>query len=289
MRCSGPPCHLGPYCWRDNIGNKHYKLKTHHLRNLIKYVEQGYTLRAHDDVPDEIREQLYAKEAHYIERQRKQGASQAGFPPINITNVMPAQSPQGFTPCSVPATPESTGSLPCDHSVQLEIAGLRDMAVKRYSDRQCSQVGDEALKMEYRKACDLNLSDGLDLEQVYKDQDAGFYIELARDLTWGLPPKDSSALRNLCVVWQERQESWQGRDIPTFLRDHQEGGRRQLAQEMKRWKDLLVRLRQRYLVEHRGSARMVFGEGVGIDGQNLGREVEDGEGGFVSTVSHFTA
>jgi hypothetical protein len=51
------------------------------------------------------------------------------------------------------------------------------MAVKRYSDWQCSQVGDEALKIEYRKACDLTLADGLDLEQVYKDQDAGFYIE----------------------------------------------------------------------------------------------------------------
>jgi hypothetical protein len=31
--------------------------------------------------------------------------------------------------------------------------------------------------MEYRKACDLTLGDGLDLEQVYRDQDAGFYIE----------------------------------------------------------------------------------------------------------------
>ena len=66
MRCPGPPCQLGPYCWRDTIGNKHYKLKTHHLRNLIKYVEQGYRLRAHDDVPDEIREQLYAEEAQYM-------------------------------------------------------------------------------------------------------------------------------------------------------------------------------------------------------------------------------
>jgi hypothetical protein len=31
--------------------------------------------------------------------------------------------------------------------------------------------------MEYWKACDLTLADGLDLEQVYKDQDAAFYID----------------------------------------------------------------------------------------------------------------
>ncbi|KAK4031449.1 hypothetical protein C8A01DRAFT_21320 [Parachaetomium inaequale] len=123
------------------------------------------------------REQLYAEEAQYMERQRKQGTSQAGFPPINITNVMPAQPPKASTPCSVPAMPESTGLLSRDRSAQLEILGLRDIAVKRYSDWQCSQVGDEALKMEYRKAWEVTLADGLDLEQVYNDQDAGFYIE----------------------------------------------------------------------------------------------------------------
>jgi hypothetical protein len=31
VRCPGPPCHLGPYCWHDNVGKKHYKVKTHHL------------------------------------------------------------------------------------------------------------------------------------------------------------------------------------------------------------------------------------------------------------------
>ena len=73
MRCPGPPCHLGPYCWRDSIGNKYYKLKTHHLRNLLKCVEQGYRLRTHDDMPNELREQLYAEEAQYMAQQRKQG------------------------------------------------------------------------------------------------------------------------------------------------------------------------------------------------------------------------
>lgn len=128
MRCSGPPCHLGPYCWRDTIRKEHYKLKTHHLRNLIKYVEQGCELGSHDDMLHEIRE------ARYVERQRKQGASQARYPPINITNVMPAQTPQASTPCSVLTTPESGGLVSCDHSTQLGIPGLRDIAVKRYCD-----------------------------------------------------------------------------------------------------------------------------------------------------------
>ena len=59
--------------------------------------------------------------------------SQANFPPINITNVMPATS-QASTLSSVAATPNSTKLLPCDHSTQLEIPGLRDIAAKRYCD-----------------------------------------------------------------------------------------------------------------------------------------------------------
>lgn len=62
MRCPGPPCNLGPHCWRDSVGKKHYKLRTYHLKSLIKHVEQGATLRTHDDVSDNIREQLYAEE-----------------------------------------------------------------------------------------------------------------------------------------------------------------------------------------------------------------------------------
>lgn len=90
MRCPRPPCNLRPYYWRDSVGKKHYKLKTHHLNSLIKHVEQGGTLQTQDDVPDDIREQLYAEEQQDVERKRKRRASSlANCPPINITNVLP--------------------------------------------------------------------------------------------------------------------------------------------------------------------------------------------------------
>lgn len=57
MRCPGPPYHLGPHCWRDPIGKRHYKLRTHHLKAFIRHVEQGYTLQTHDDVPKEFHRQ----------------------------------------------------------------------------------------------------------------------------------------------------------------------------------------------------------------------------------------
>ncbi len=56
MRCSGAPCHLGPHCWVDPDDKKHYKLRTHHMRLLIRHVESGGTLELHEDVPPSFRE-----------------------------------------------------------------------------------------------------------------------------------------------------------------------------------------------------------------------------------------
>ncbi|KAF3404054.1 hypothetical protein F1880_010328, partial [Penicillium rolfsii] len=57
------------------------------------------------------------------------------------------------------------------------IPGLRDLAVAEYSNWQQSQVDDEKLKAEFRKARDAALEDGLDLMQVHEDQDPEFFIK----------------------------------------------------------------------------------------------------------------
>ena len=41
MRCASSTCSLGPYCWIDPLGKKHFQLKTHHLRRLVTHVEKG--------------------------------------------------------------------------------------------------------------------------------------------------------------------------------------------------------------------------------------------------------
>ncbi|KAM0157264.1 hypothetical protein ACHAPG_004758 [Botrytis cinerea] len=178
MRCPGPPCHLGPHCWRDPVGKKHYNFKTHHLENLIRYVEQGHELQKHEDVPEGIREQLYAEEQQWLKRrQRTSNMSTASFPPINITNVLPQNayqmpletSPARTLPSNLPPT-----LVPV---TRLDIPGPRDVAVKNYSHWQQSKVNDDILKAEFRKACDITLADGLDLEQVYEDRDPTFFID----------------------------------------------------------------------------------------------------------------
>ena len=176
MRCPGPPCSRGPYCWRDPIGKRHYKLRTHHLRALVRLVEQGRRLETHDDVPDDVREQLYAEEDLRAERPPAsgRGAPTPGVLPITINNVMPSPASEPPSTASGDSTPTPTKWL--SRKDQLDIPGPRDVAVTVYSEWQQSKVIDQTLQLEYQKACDATLRDGLDLEQVFEDQDADFFI-----------------------------------------------------------------------------------------------------------------
>jgi hypothetical protein len=173
MRCPGSPCDLGPHCWRDPLGKKHYRLATHHLKALINFVEQGNILRTYDDIPEAIREQLYTEERQRLERQPKSNNMSTPFPPINITSVLP-QSHQ--SPIVNSSEPTPAAEVRPFGDTCLDIPGLRDQAVKEYSEWQQSNVCDETQKADFRKACEAALEDGLDLEQVYEDQDPGFFI-----------------------------------------------------------------------------------------------------------------
>ncbi|CAG8271863.1 unnamed protein product [Penicillium salamii] len=178
MRCSGRPCEMGPHCWRDPVSEKHYKLTAQNLRGLVNFVEQGGVLDSHYDVPETIRECLYTQEQQRVERQKgsKHYTTGTTYPPINITNVLPA--PSSHLP--VPATPNSTPTMFAGKNIAevFDIPGLRDFAVAEYSEWQQSQVSDERLKAELRTARDLALEDGLDLLQVHEDQDPEFFIKI---------------------------------------------------------------------------------------------------------------
>lgn len=176
MRCPGPPCSLGPHCWRDPFGKRHYKLRTHHLKALVDLVQQGHTLKSHDDVPEDVREQLYAEEHQRREQQSTTtSAPTPSLPPISITNVLPSQPHE--SPMVRGADNVATVTKQRPQGLDLDIPGPRDAAVIAYSEWQQSNVMDEALKDEFRKACVATLEDGLDLEQVYEDQDPGFFVQ----------------------------------------------------------------------------------------------------------------
>jgi hypothetical protein len=189
MRCPVQSCNLGPHCWRDPVSKKHYNLRTHHLRSLIEHVEQGHTLQTHDDVPEYIRQQLYAEEQQGIERRQKPAStSAANFPPINITNVLPGQyqTPLGSSPAGTPAPDMPLISAPIH---RLNIPGFLDDAVEDYCAWQQSRVKQPTLKAEYKNACKVIIDDGMDLGLIHRDPNPEFLTKR------GIKERDCSAYR----------------------------------------------------------------------------------------------
>ncbi|GFN21441.1 uncharacterized protein AtWU_11250 [Aspergillus tubingensis] len=178
MRCPGSPCRLeSQYCWQDPVGKKHYRLRTHHLRKLVRYVEQeGGVIESHDDVPDNIRGQLYAEEQQRLEqRQKVPGHPASGSPfPINI-NVLPTPPPRSMT-ISPPAAAEPPALSSSPPSSSINVPGPLEVAVENYAAWQLSRVNTESFKDNIIKARDIALNNCLDLKQIYQDQDPGFFI-----------------------------------------------------------------------------------------------------------------
>jgi hypothetical protein len=173
MQCPGSPCDLGPHCWISPIGKKHYKLRTHHLTALIESVKRGKPLKSHDDVPEDIQKQLVAEEQQRLVRPNAPSNASTPLPPINITNVLPSSHQPSITGSIDSTYPPA----PCfSKIISLDIPGSRDAAVRKYSVWQQSNVDDEDWKKDIQTACDVALSDRLDLEMVYAAQEPNFFI-----------------------------------------------------------------------------------------------------------------
>lgn len=175
MKCDSASCHLGPYCWLDPMGKKHYRLRTQTLRRLVTYAEKGGVLETHKDVPDEIREELYMEEQQRLEKDKRKGGNILGggtpYPSINI-NVLPSH----LTGLDTTAPKAAVDSAGLKDLGPLKIPGFKDVAVKEYGEWLASSVSDDTLKAAFRQACDVTLSDGFDLEHIYKDQNPEFFI-----------------------------------------------------------------------------------------------------------------
>ncbi|KAL3470097.1 hypothetical protein BJX99DRAFT_251466 [Aspergillus californicus] len=85
MHCPGS-CGLGPHCWQDPYGKKHYKLYRDEILSLVSYVKSGKRLESHKDVPGMIREQIYRAERRRLEGQ-KANASRLNLTGLRDANV----------------------------------------------------------------------------------------------------------------------------------------------------------------------------------------------------------
>ncbi|KAM3066206.1 hypothetical protein ACMFMG_012110 [Clarireedia jacksonii] len=178
MRCPGPPCKKGLYCWVDPFGKKHYPLNTRHLKSLIMWVQEGHTLETHDDVPENVREELYVEEQKSLERHQKaSGTSAAPLPAIHITNMLPSPSDPTSHLASIDGTPVPDMLSRHTPTDRLNIPGFLDEQVEEYCTWQQSRVKKTALKEDCKRACDVMIEQGIDLNLIRRNPNPKFLID----------------------------------------------------------------------------------------------------------------
>jgi hypothetical protein len=132
-------------------------------------------VEGHKGVPEVVRGELYREEQDRLGRDKRKGSHVTGvgspYIPININVSSSQPAPQGLD-VSAPKAANNLQTLS-----PLEIPGLRDVAVKEYGEWRASNVENDTLKTEFREVCDVMLENGLDLEQVYRDQEPHLLFE----------------------------------------------------------------------------------------------------------------
>jgi hypothetical protein len=142
------------------------------------YVQEGHTLETHDDVPENVREELYVEEQKSLERhQEASGISAATPPAIHITNVLPPPSDPTSHLASVAGT--LVPDIPSRHTPtdRLNIPGFLDEQVEEYCTWQQSRVKKPALKEDCKKACDVMIEQGIDLNLIRRNPNPKFLID----------------------------------------------------------------------------------------------------------------
>jgi hypothetical protein len=145
----------------------------------LPHVDEGRgEIRSHRDVPDYIRRDILKADEEQRQRQQKDPHRRsASFPPINITNVLPGQSPQAVN--QMDPGDASASSLPTRSSSMdlLNVQGYIDTAVIEYTNWQKSRMRGQEWKNEMDRACKVALKYGLDLQLIYDNQNPQFFVD----------------------------------------------------------------------------------------------------------------
>lgn len=177
MRCSGHPCkNQGGYFFRDPDSKRHFPLDTSVMTKLVRFAEDGNVLDTHKDVPEAIRELIYAKAHETSERKQKRKAP-SEYPeasrPIKIVNVLPSSYRQDSPDSTASSSPDRSSTR---HTVDLQIPEPRDTAIRTYCQWQCNRVTSAEWKKGFQKAYTVAMKECMDLAHIFEDGDVEFFV-----------------------------------------------------------------------------------------------------------------
>ncbi|KAA8641516.1 hypothetical protein EYZ11_012653 [Aspergillus tanneri] len=146
--CSGQPS-----VWRD----------VYRKMGCLGLSCQNEVLDAHDDIPDDLRNQLDAEERQQLSKQKflNNVSTVSMRPPTNF-NVLPTQSGQ-------PLKSSSWGADATLRTIQpdyVDIPGYREAVVEEYANWHLSRVSSENYKENIKQARDIALDNRFDIGNI---------------------------------------------------------------------------------------------------------------------------
>ncbi|CAG9955973.1 unnamed protein product [Clonostachys rosea f. rosea IK726] len=166
------------YCWHDPETKKHFKLDTNILGILVNYAEEGNLLRAHDDIPENIRQLIYKQEEEITDRKKLKRKRSDSSPPINITITCPGHHSQHSGKGSTEPTLEKEGSVArWKRPNNLIIPIRRNKALEKYYEWQQDQVDSPRWQQNIQYTYKITRDTYLDLKHVCTKVSVEYYTE----------------------------------------------------------------------------------------------------------------
>jgi hypothetical protein len=171
MRCPGRPCNNNQgHCWRDPHGGRHYKLLTAHMRKLVTYMNEGNKFETHHDVPDTIRQQLYAEADQRTVAHRDTRPPNPRVAQVQMCESTPA-SEHGGQQCSPGRTPPTAVASPRPIVLDpLDIPGSHEKAIQDYVKWQQDHADSQEWISQFAKAGDILITQGFRLNLFYQKE-----------------------------------------------------------------------------------------------------------------------
>ncbi|KAK1086662.1 hypothetical protein LTR33_001462 [Friedmanniomyces endolithicus] len=157
------------YFWRDPHGGKHYKLLTTHMKQLVLHMQNRNKFESHNDVPDTVRQELYAEAGQRTERHRNTRRSLSSTPHTQALLSTPAPTP-GDMQCSPGQTPLSVVAVIPSTLERLDIPGCYEDAISDYVKWQQAQAKTEEWIAQFARASNILLTRGYQLGLFYERQ-----------------------------------------------------------------------------------------------------------------------
>jgi hypothetical protein len=107
----------------------------------------------------------------------------SSYPPINITNILPTQSPPATYQMAAGEASTSAPPTRSSSADRLNVRGYLDEAVTEYTEWQQSRVRSNSWKKNFHRAGEIVVEHGLDLDLVYK-KDPEFLPAMVLNQAW---------------------------------------------------------------------------------------------------------